>query len=473
MKLQKDKGHTGKAISRRDFIGTAAAAAAFSVVPRQVLGGPGYTPPSETVNVAGIGVGGQGRTDLRNLKSAGANIVALCDVDQDFAAKTYRDYPEAKVYVDYREMLEKQKDIDAVMIATPDHSHAVIAMAAMKGGKHVYCEKPLTRCVSEARALTEAARKYKVATQMGNWGHADQGIRLICEWIWDGAIGEIREVHAWTNRPVWPQGVELARPKETPPVPEGLNWDLWIGPAPMRPYHPAYLPAIWRGWSDFGTGALGDMACHIWDPIFMALKLGYPTSVEGCCSNYYSGFFRQDFESLKESFPRATVIRFQYPGHQGQPPVKLTWYDGGMMPARPEDLEDSRRMGDGDGGVLFVGDKGKLMCGCYGRSPSLIPTSRHMEYMEYLKEHEPAVKAPPYPGRNGHWVEFVEACKGGAPAGSNFDYAGPLTESVVMGNLSVRFSGRKLLWDGDNMKVTNFEAANKFVHPEYREGWTL
>jgi predicted dehydrogenase len=240
----------------------------------------GGTPPSEKLNVAGIGVGGMGKSNLKNLSDE--NIVAICDVDEKYAGKVFDEYPQAKKYSDFRKMLEKQKEIDAVVVATPDHTHAVISMMAMKMGKHVYCQKPLTHSVYEARMLTEAAREYKVATQMGNQGHSGEGVRLICEWIWDGAIGAVREVHAWTNRPVWPQGID--RPQESPAVPATLDWDLWLGPAPVRPYHPSYLPFNWRAWLDFGTGALGDMACHVLDPVFWALKLGYPTAVEACHS---------------------------------------------------------------------------------------------------------------------------------------------------------------------------------------------
>ena len=266
--------------SRRDFMGGAAAAMAFTIVPRHALGGRGNRPPSKKLNIAGVGVGGMGSNNVQGCKDE--NIVALCDVDYSYARPVFKNYPGAKVYSDFRRMLDKQKDIDAVIVATPDHSHAVIAMAAMERGKHIYVQKPMTRTVYEARMLTEAARKYKVATQMGNQGHSGAGVRLICEWIWDGAIGHVREVHAWTNRPIWPQDID--RPKQTPRVPSKLDWDLWLGPAPVRPYHPAYLPRLWRGWWDFGCGALGDMACHVIDPVFSALKLGYPSSVEACAA---------------------------------------------------------------------------------------------------------------------------------------------------------------------------------------------
>jgi len=362
-----DKKRGGK-ISRRDFMAGAAAAAAFTIVPRHVLGGTGYTPPSEKLNIAAIGVGGLGDMHSRGtdnlLAVEGENIVALCDVDHDYSAEMFKRYPNAKIYTDYRKMLEKQKDIDAVIVSTPDHSHAAITMMALKMGKHVYCEKPLTHSIYEARKITEAAGEAKVATQMGNQGHAEEGIRLICEWIWDGAIGPVREVHAWANRPAgwWPQGIK--RPTDKPPVPAGLNWDLWLGPAPYRPYHPAYLPFVWRGWWDFGTGVMGDMGCHILDPAFWALKLKAPTSIEACFTK------GEDYkEKISETAPKSSIIYYQFPARDGMPPVKLTWYDGGLMPERPQELEEGRRMGGESGGTLFVGEKAKIMCGCYGRSP--------------------------------------------------------------------------------------------------------
>ena len=454
-----------KKINRRQFLGGAAAAAAFTIVPRHVLGGIGHIAPSEKLNVAGIGVGGMGKTNLKNIPDE--NIVALCDVDDKYAAEAYNLYPKAKQYRDFRKMLEKQKDIDAVIVATPDHSHAVIAMMAMKMGKHVYCQKPLTHSVYEARRLTEMAREYKVATQMGNQGHSGEGIRLICEWIWAGAIGPVREVHAWTNRPVWPQGVEMDRPKEEPAVPETLDWDLWLGPAAYRPYHPVYLPSIWRGWWDFGTGSLGDMACHIVDPVFWALKLRYPTSVEACSSTYWHKMWEQE-EGKREIYPRATIVRYKFPAREGMPAVKFNWYDGGMMPERPEELEEGRRLGDKDGGVLFVGDKGKLMCGCYGKNLRLIPEEK---MKEYKRPPETIDRIPG--GIGGHEQDWVRACKGGKPASSNFDYSGPLTETVVMGNLAIRNPGQKLDWDGSNMKVTNVPEANEYVRRQYRQGWGL
>ena len=453
-------------ITRREFVGAAGASvAAITVVPRHVVAAGAKTPPSEKLNIAGVGVGGMGQN---NLAACGTeNIVALCDVDSGHAAKMFGKHAQARQHKDFRVMLDRQKDIDAIIVATPDHTHAVIALAAIERGKHVYVQKPLTHSVYEARVVTEAARKHKVATQMGNQGHSGDGARVICEWIWDGAIGPVREVHAWTNRPVWPQGIEVDRPKETPAVPAGLDWDLWIGPAPYRPYHPTYHPGTWRAWWDFGTGSLGDLGCHILDAPFWALKLKYPVSVEGCISTYWEGLWKPT-EPKNETYPRSTIVRYRFPAREGMPELKLTWWDGGMMPPRPDELEEGRRMGDSDGGVLFLGDKGSLMCGCYGRSPRLIPESRMKEYTQ------PAPSLDRIPrGQGGHEQDWVRACKGGKPASSGFDFSGPLSETVLMGNLAVRYPNRRLLWDGEKMQVTNDSAANGYVRRRYRKGWTL
>jgi len=450
---------------RRKFLQSAAAAATITVLPGRVLGLDNQAPPSQRLNIAGIGVGGIGRNNLK--QCAQENIVALCDVDQAYAAKTFQEYPKAKTYRDFRDMLDKQKDIDAVIVATPDHTHAVVALAAMRAGKHVYVQKPLAHSVCEARLMTEEARKYKVMTQMGNQGHSGEGARLVCEWMWSGAIGKVREVHAWTNRPVWPQGIEVGRPADTPPVPPTLDWDLWLGPAPYRPYHPTYLPQSWRAWWDFGTGSLGDLGCHILDPIFWAMKLKYPQSVEGCISTYWHDFWKKTTPK-NENYPRSTIVRYKFPARGDMPPVQLTWWDGGLMPPRPEQLEEGRKMGDSDGGVLFLGDKGILMGGCYGRSPRLIPESRMKDFTPPPKTLERV------PGGNaGHEKDWIRACKGGKPASSNFDFSGPLSEMVLMGNLAVRFPDRRLLWDGEKMQVTNDAEANQYVQRKYRQGWTL
>ncbi|MBN2139350.1 MAG: Gfo/Idh/MocA family oxidoreductase [Sedimentisphaerales bacterium] len=439
-------------LSRRDFVRGIAAAGAFTIVPRSVLGGAGNTPPSEKLNIAAIGAGGRGADNLRGLESE--NIVALCDVDFKQAAATFRRYPDAKKYRDFRRMLDAEKGIDAVMVATPDHVHAIATLTAIKLGKHVYCEKPLTHTVKEARLVAEAARKYKVATQMGIQGHSGEGIRLLAEWIADGAIGEVREVHSWTDRPKgwWPQGV--ARPEDTPPAPETLDWDLWLGPAPQRPYNPAYVPFRWRGWWDFGTGPLGDMGIHNSSPIFQALKLGYPTSIEPLAQKGCN----------KETGPENAIVRYEFPARGSLPGVTLTWYDGGNMPPRPEELEEGRPFGDSDGGSLFIGSKGKILApGWCAESPRIIPETKMKAY-----------KLPPktIPRSPGHYAEWIAACKTGSPTTANFQFAGRLTEVMLAGNIAVR-TGRKLTWDGPNMTCTNVPEANEYVHCSYRKGWEL
>jgi predicted dehydrogenase len=489
-----------KTISRRKFIGNVSAAAAgFTILPSYVIGGLGHVAPSDKLNIAGVGIGGVGRTNVNNCNSQ--NIVALCDVDWDYAAKTFEDYPNAKKFKDYREMLDQMGDsIDAVIVATPDHTHAIVAAQAIRMGKHVYVQKPLTHTVYESRKLKELANEYKVATQMGNQGNSGEGIRQTCEWIWDGAIGEVTEVHAWTNRPIWPQGLE--RPAETPSVPPTLAWDLFIGPAKWRPYHPAYTPWNWRAWWDFGTGALGDMACHILDPAFWALNLGHPTSINGSSTQVNT-----------ESAPHAEIVHYEFPdrGKVGKiklPPVKLTWYDGGLLPDRPEELKEGQIMGDQSGGVLFVGTKGKLMTGCYGRDPVLLPEELENDY----KRPEPTLRRIENAMQGGHELDWIRACKESPESRiettSNFNYSGPLNEMVVMGNLAIRLQDlkRKLMWDGENMKITNISdddeirvvttdkfavidghphfdtqyatikakpAAEEYIRHTYREGWKL
>jgi predicted dehydrogenase len=432
-----------RGISRRDFM---AAAAAFTVVPGAVLGRGGNIAPSNKLNIAGVGVGGVGRAYIQNVSSE--NIVALCDVDQKYAANTYKLYPKAKIYRDFRKMLEKDKSIDAVVIGTPDHTHAVVASTAMKMGKHVYCAKPLTKTIYEARMLVKVAREAKVSTQMSVQSDASEADRILCEWIWDGAIGPVHEVHVWSNRPIWPQGIE--RPKGTPPVPEGLDWDMWLGPAPYRPYNPAYVPFKWRGWWDFGTGALGDMGCHTLDHICKALKLGPPASVHASSTKLFP-----------ETAPSASMVHYDFLAREGMPAVKLTWYDGGLKPRRPDGLEDKHKLGTE--GLIFIGEQGSMLCGFTGENPLLIPETRMKEY-----------KRPPktLPRSIGHYKEWIEACKGGKPAGCNFDIGGPLTEIVLLGNIAIR-TGEKLNWDSENMKITNVPEANNYLHYEYREGWTL
>ncbi len=364
-------------------------------------------------------------------------------------------------------MLEKEKDnIDAVIIATPDHTHAGITMAVMEAGKHVYCQKPLTHTVYEARKITEAARRYKVQTQMGNQGHSSEHIRLLKEWLADGAIGNVTEVHAWTDRPVggdpWSTFAVQARPKDTPPVPKTLDWDLWLGPVAYRPYHPDYLPLKWRAWLDFGTGALGDMGCHILDPAFWALDLGSPQTIEATSTHWQP-------EVASETFPRASIVRYRFPARDSRPPVSLTWYDGRLMPPIPEELEAEGRELPSSG-ALLIGDKGKIVHGSHGAGGMrLIPESRMREYKR------PPRTLPRVAGGQ-HELDWVRACKegpAGTPASADFDYGGPLTEMVLLGMIAIRVKEHRLAWDPVNLKFKNNEKANELLHITYRQGWKL
>jgi predicted dehydrogenase len=408
----------------------AGAVAAFTIVPRQVLGGAGHKPPSERLNIAFIGVGGQGERNIRQL--SGENIAALCDVDYERAANGFKLCPGVPKYRDFRRMLDKEKGIDAVVVTTPDHTHAVAAMTAMKMGKHVYCEKPLTHSVYEARRLTEAARETRVVTQMGIHHHASRALRLGVEVIRSGMIGQVREVHLWTVRPrtLWAQGVE--RPKETPAVPDGLDWDLWLGPAPYRPYHPAYVPFQWRGWWDFGTGAFGNMGCHVMDLAFWALELGErAVTVEARTTRFND-----------ETYPAASMVKYKFGALGKLSPVTVVWYDGGLLPWRPDELEEGRRLPD-HGGV-YVGEKGTILVPL-GDGPRLIPESK----MRGFKR--PEATLPRSPGNHEEWAE---GCKGGPKPLANFDYSGPLTEMVLLGNVAMA-------------------EANEYLHRQYRGGWIL
>lgn len=445
-----------KQVNRRDFIKHTTSAGTFTGL---MATGLRAESPNGKLNIAAIGVGGRGAPVIK--RSAGENIVALCDVDFDRGAETFKQFPKAKRFKDFRVMFDKMgNDIDAVIVATPDHTHAVATMEAMRRGKHVYTEKPLTHTIWEARQLTAAARQYGVATQMGNQGHSSKGARQTVEWIRAGVIGEVREVHCWSDRPLrgtrfegkmyWPQGVPT-RPVDKPPVPDTLDWDLWLGPAPHRDYHPGYLPFNWRGWWDFGTGALGDMGCHIIDHPYWALKLGHPESVEASSSHINA-----------ETAPLASIITYRFPAREELPPVRMHWYDGGLKPPRPAELGlDEEWPVDG---VLYVGAKGKIMHKSHGGKPTLLPLSRMDDF------NRPAETIPRIKG--GHEQNWIDACKGGKPACSNFGYSGPMTEVVLLGNLALRSEG-PLLWDGPNMRVTNNEPANQFVRREYRSGWDL
>ena len=433
--------------------------------------------PSEMVNLAFIGLGGQGKTNLKQfLGIDDVQVVALCDVagENDYTPYYYDDkraglkpaleyveqhyaeqiksgtYRGCNTYVDFNEMLEREPSIDAVVISTPDHTHAVTALAAIGHGKHVYCEKPLARSIYETRRVTEAAREAGVATQMGNHGHSGEGIRLTVEWLRAGAIGPVREVHSWTRK----GGLDLTsmgrRPEDAPPVPADLDWELWLGPAPYRPYHPVYTPYEWRGWWDFGTGSLGNMACHNVDPAVWALDLAQPTSVEAHSTPLND-----------ETVPAGAVYYYEYAARGDMPPLIMTLYEGGLLPPRLRDLEDGRRMGAE--GIYFVGDDGVILCGGWGGSPRIIPEPKMQAYAR-----------PPQtiPRVSQHHLDWIEACKGEDPASSDFDYAGPLTEVCLLGSVALR-TGKRIYWDGPNMKATNAPEADAFIKPAFRAGWGL
>jgi len=464
--------------SRRKFIrDVSMAAGGFFIVPRHVLGR-GYIAPSDKLNIVGIGVGGKAEVNLPSAYNNGSdNIVALCDVDDRMAVKARNMWPKAPYYKDYRKLFEKEgKNFDAVIVTTPDHMHAPIALAAMQMGKHVYCEKPLTHDIYEARILTQAAKKYKVVTQMGNQGSSGDDTRNVETWIQAGVIGDVHTVHVWTNRPVWPQGIPPLTGKYD--IPKEVDWDLWLGTAPYRDFNPGYLPAIWRGWVDFGTGSLGDMGCHFIDVPYRALKLGYPISVETSVGAVYTGFFKEAIYT--DSYPPSAKTHIHFPAREGMGAVEMVWYDGGIKPRRPDELLPDESMGEIDGGIIFEGTKGKLMAGLFGRNPTLLPT-RLMKEANLPKSKFPFVEG----GSPGHQQQWVKACKKGygTYTSSDFAIAGPLTETVLMGNLAVRsyniidesakgekrYPGRKqLLWNGEEMKITNFEPANQFVKRVYR-----
>jgi len=497
--------------SRRDFVRTiAVTGAGLTIVPRHVLGR-GQTAPSDRLNIAGVGVGGMGKTNMLNLALQN-NIVALCDVDWDYAGRAWDrlgqdlkseqdrlpkvtdaqarqnsidrieslkkvmadDLPRLKRYRDYREMLDKQKDIDAIVVATPDHVHAPIAMAAMDLDKHVYVQKPLCWSVDEARKLAKKAAQTKVATQMGNQGHSwDDGRRAV-EWVEAGAIGDVREVHVWTNRPLayWPQGVPRPQPQRIATelrwnmsgvmarlanamglysAPDTLSWDLFLGPAPLVEYHPLYHPFNWRGWVDWGVGAIGDMGAHLIDHAYWALNLGYPTSIETVATPFN-----------KACFPMATTTYYEFPARGSMPPVKLTWYDGGLLPPRPEELGEEAL--NPTGGALLIGSKGKLIYDTYGLNPRLLPKSLHDSVGP------PAAKLPRI--TTSHEINWSDAAKGNGEASTPFEYAARLTEVMLLGVVALR-AGTKIHYDSSKMRVTNVAAANEFLKREYRSGWSL
>lgn len=429
-------------LSRRDSLKSAGIASTFSILASHTYG----SSATDRLNVACIGCGGKGRSDVQDI--SGENIVALCDVDLDRAASTFKKHAGIPKFKDYRRMLEKlDKQIDAVTISTPDHTHYPAAMMAIEMGKHVFVQKPMAHTVWEVRQLMEAAKRNNVVTQMGIQGHTFEGIRRLKEWLDAGAIGTVSEIHYWTNRPIWPQGIYTPIGKE--PVPKSLDWNLWLGTAAKRPYNPVYAPFGWRGWWDFGCGALGDIGCHAMDAAFWALDLGAPTSVSAETSL-----------QTNEVAPAWSIVTYEFPATAKRPGIKVVWHDGGKKPDRPDALEDSRELDEGIGGQLIYGDKGVIMADTYCKSPRLLPETAMREFMP---------KAPPksIPKSPGHMNEFIKACKGEGTPGANFDYSGPLTEMVLLGNLAVR-TRKHLEWDAANMRVTNDDAANEYLTKEYR-----
>jgi len=505
------------ALSRRAFLAqSAGAAVVFSVVPRYVLGGPGYIPPSDKVNIAFIGVGAQGlRVMMRFLREPDVQGVAVCDVNKGSAGypqwsdhefcnsvrkllgvdsgwewlspnqpiqlthsmqvtsgmagrepaqkiveglyatqKRSGQYKGCTAYNDFRELLEKEKDVDAVVVCTTDNLHAAVSAAAMKKKKHVFCQKPLTHTIYESKRIAEIARETGVATQIAVANQASEDTRLLCEWIWAGAIGPVREVINWSSRPFWAQALE--RPKQTEPVPEGLDWDLWLGPAPERPFNHAYLPFVWRGWVDFGCGSLGDMGCYSYDTIFRVMRLESPLSVQASSTDRYD-----------ETYPQAEIIHYDFAARGDMPPLRFTWYDGGLKPSRPSELEEGRPFrgeSDEEEGLLFVGDTGKILCGFNGRNPKLIPQSKMDAYKQAPKT------LPRSPGNEREWLD---ACKGGkTKPGGNFEFEDMVTQTLLLGNIAV-LTGQKLTWDRANLRVNGSDLAGKYIRPERRKGWEL
>lgn len=460
-------------LSRRAFLArSAATTAAFTIVPRHVLGGARHVPPSEKINIAVVGVGGQGRTNIQGLfQQADAQIIAIADpaehwnldpfyykglagrrpvkalIEKHYAQKT----PNFRCaeYEDFRVMLEKEKAIDAILCATPDHLHAYVSILAMRAGKHVYCEKPLTHSIWEARQVARVAKETGVATQMGNQGNSSEGTRQTCEWIWDGAIGTVREVHAWVGAMRWNKTL-TSRPQESMPVPAGLNWDLWLGPREPRPFHTAYAPVSWRDFWAFGSGALGDFGCHDLNAPFWALDLREPASVQALPAGPMD----------REIAPHGEICYYHFAARGDKPPVKVTWYDGGLMPPRPEEFEDEKMP---DRGILFVGDKGLLVCGGAGGRPYLLPDSKMAGYK---------TPAPTLRRSKGHHRDWLDAIKGGPTPCSNFEYGAQLTELALLGLVSLR-TGRKIYWDAANMKAKGVPEADAIIKEQYRKGWEI
>lgn len=475
-------------VHRREFIKKSAiAATAFYILPRHVLGR-GFIPPSDKLNVAAIGGGGKGHSDIINAWNNGTNnVVALCDIELKRMDGVVSKFPKATKYTDFRVMLEKEKGIDAVTVSTPDHTHAVAAITAMQLGKHVYVQKPLTHNIREARMMTLAAKKFRVVTQMGNQGASNPGVNKMVEWFDKGLIGKVAEVHVWTNRPVWPQGIPVPTGLHT--VPQDIDWESWIGPAEWVDYNPAYHPFKWRGWWNFGTGALGDMGCHLIDAPYRVLGLGYPTEVECSVGAVYTRDWTPEW--IPEGCPPSSIVQLKFgPSAKNKSRVNMTWSDGGIRPFQPDLIPAGEYAGDSDGsnGVIIVGSKGVMTCGTYGTNPRVYTNAGAK--IEMTQDDKTPANLPEY----GHNYAWTEACKAGFDSPqhkaltSSFDYAGPMTETVLMGNLAIRsynlrhkrkdggydYPGRKkLTWDGSSMKITNFDEANQFVGRDNRKGWEL
>ena len=496
----RDGSDPSRTITRRTAIRTLTTAVGWTLVPRAALGGQGRTPPSDRLTVACIGVGSQGlRVMMDFLQHPDVQVVAVCDPNQgshDFvewwehelrdkarkllgpphaswggaespytggpagleparsvvegyygAATRSGSYSGCAAVGDFRALLAKRSDLDAVIVGTPDHLHAHVSLAAMRAGRHVFCQKPMAHSVFESGEMARVARETRRATQVAVGNQASEDTRLLCEWIWSGAIGPVREVVNWSSRPFWPQGI--ARPEAGEPVPPHLNWDLWLGPAQSRPYHRVYQPFVWRGWHDFGAGAIGDMGCYSFDTIFRALKLEAPAGVEASST-----------EKFDESFPRATIVHYDFPARAGMPPVRVTWYDAGLRPPAPPELEGAALENEG---LLFVGDSGKILCGFNGSEPRLIPKARMDAFTP------PAPSLPRSPGNEREWID---ACKGGAPGGAHFEFTARVTDAILLGNVAVR-TGKRLVWDGAARQITNEPDANQYLRREYRDGWSL
>lgn len=441
-----------KSVSRRQFLGTAAAAGAFTIVPSTVFGGPNTVAPNDKIRLAGIGAGGQAMHDLGQATREGDPVVALADVDWDRAANGFKRWPDAKQYKDYREMLEKEQDnIDAVIIACPDHIHAPAALMAMEMGKHVYVEKPMAHNVEEVRLMRESAKKNGVVTAMGNQGHSFPGCHLMKKWVEMGILGDIEKIDCWTNRPTWPQGVD--RPTETQPVPEALDWNLWLGPAAERPYNRAYCPRDWRGWCDFGAGALGDMGCHILDSPYYALQLGAPTRISAETSPMNN-----------ETFPAWSIITYEFPERgPGLPAVTLTWHDGGKTFPAPKEWDREGTPGDRDGGTLFHAANGPVVSGTYSNMTKILDEEKNKEYKKVETDR---------PGTSAHHINWINAIRNGGEAVSDFEYAAGLTEMVLLGNIALR-AGQPIEWDAETRKITNVPEANKYLSRDYRAGWEV